>query len=400
MGKLLSSDDMLLLDQRGSPAYISPDVLNGPYLGKPSDIWTLGVILYIIVYSNFPFIENTTAALFKKIRQCDLVLPSDPSIRVSDATKKLIKNHLLTINPNDRYTAQQIRVYIERQIEKYRSSQALTPGVKDDQVVPNISDELDQPIYSRKFLGDPTSKFELSSEPLSSTLKNFIPPNLEQKQFLKPSLLSERCNRIPPVTPAPNGNSNVGITRNLTRQINNLTVRNRNNVNTGLSWHNRISASHLYEGRFRNTGNGIANASNAGAVRAQQQQVIVATPSEAIFNTLNDLFSSGNFPQNAITHDFCGLINQDISLKLSIWLRSNFGDNELVREVYQPETHQSRDDIVKFIDFLRKCNIDLESTVNGQIFLKREQSQNNLLFLTYLLQIAGYNNNYFINIRS
>lgn len=39
LGKLLSSDDQLLLDQRGSPAYISPDILNGAYKGKPTDIW-------------------------------------------------------------------------------------------------------------------------------------------------------------------------------------------------------------------------------------------------------------------------------------------------------------------------------------------------------------------------
>lgn len=34
LGKLLSSDDQLLLDQRGSPAYISPEILNGSYRGK------------------------------------------------------------------------------------------------------------------------------------------------------------------------------------------------------------------------------------------------------------------------------------------------------------------------------------------------------------------------------
>lgn len=35
LGKHLMRDDDLLKDQRGSPAYISPDVLSGkPYLGR------------------------------------------------------------------------------------------------------------------------------------------------------------------------------------------------------------------------------------------------------------------------------------------------------------------------------------------------------------------------------
>lgn len=40
MGKLLSSENDLLCDQRGSPAYISPDVLCGkPYLGNQSHMY-------------------------------------------------------------------------------------------------------------------------------------------------------------------------------------------------------------------------------------------------------------------------------------------------------------------------------------------------------------------------
>lgn len=38
LGKLLSSDDQLLVDQRGSPAYISPEILNGAYKGKVSEL--------------------------------------------------------------------------------------------------------------------------------------------------------------------------------------------------------------------------------------------------------------------------------------------------------------------------------------------------------------------------
>lgn len=398
LGKLLSSEDQMLTDQRGSPAYISPEILNGAYRGKPTDVWTLGVILYILIYSNFPFVENTTAALFKKICQCELILPTD--IRVSEATKKLMKNHLLTTSI-DRFTASETREYLERQFDRINRASAISTAAlqKDDQVVPDINN---QPM--KLICQDPPSpKFELSTENISTILKMMSPSTQHDqgKMFLKPSLLAnfkdlaERCNRIS-VSPSnsPSGNS-VGVTRNLTRQINNLSVRNRQQSNSGLSWHNRISNS-MYEVRFR------AAESTIMADRARMQQRSMTAPGaissfDAIYSTLNELFGNGSFPSNAIVHEFQGNINQDIALKLSIWLRTNFHDNALVREIYQSATHSPGNDVEKFVEFLRRCHVEMEM-INGQVYVKSQQSNQVLIFLTYLLQLAGYNNNYFLNI--
>lgn len=76
LGKYLMNENHLLNDQRGSPAYISPDVLCGkPYKGKPSDMWALGVVLFMMLYRQFPFFETTPTALFKKIKSADYMLP-------------------------------------------------------------------------------------------------------------------------------------------------------------------------------------------------------------------------------------------------------------------------------------------------------------------------------------
>lgn len=393
LGKLLSSDDQILVDQRGSPAYISPEILNGAYRGKPSDVWTLGVILYILIYSNFPFVENTTVALFKKICQCELVLPNE--VRVSEATKKLIKNHLLTTS-TDRFTAMEIREYLERQFDRInRASVVSTTSLqKDDQVVPDINNQPTKLICQ----DPPSPKYELSTENISMVLKMMSPTTQHEqnKMFLKPSLLAERCNRIS-VSPSssPSGNS-VGVTRNLTRQINNLSVRNRQHSNAGLSWHNRISNSSLYEVRLRAAETTIMT----DRARMQQRSVNlsgVTSSFEAIYSTLNELFSNGSFPSNAIVHEFQGSINQDIALKLSIWLRTNFHENAMVREIYQSTAHSPGNDVEKFVEFLRRCHVELEM-INGQVFVKSQQTNQILIFLTYLLQLAGYNNNYFLNI--
>lgn len=77
MGRHLLNEKDLLCDQRGSPAYISPEVLSSlPYKGKPTDMWALGVAYFILLYGHFPFFETTPAALFRKIRTAEYLIPS------------------------------------------------------------------------------------------------------------------------------------------------------------------------------------------------------------------------------------------------------------------------------------------------------------------------------------
>ena len=76
LGKHLMNVQDLLKDQRGSPAYISPDVLSGkPYFGKPSDMWALGVVLFTMLYGQFPFYDSVPQVSAGNIHCCnDLIL--------------------------------------------------------------------------------------------------------------------------------------------------------------------------------------------------------------------------------------------------------------------------------------------------------------------------------------
>jgi serine/threonine-protein kinase 40 len=77
LGRNLINENELLNEQLGSPAYISPDILGqNPYLGKPSDIWSLGVILYAMLFGQFPFYDQVPERLFKKVRCGDFIIPS------------------------------------------------------------------------------------------------------------------------------------------------------------------------------------------------------------------------------------------------------------------------------------------------------------------------------------
>ena len=137
-------EDDPLKDQRGSPAYISPDVLSGkPYLGKPSDMWALGVVLYTMLYGQFPFYDNVPQELFNKIKAADYTIPEDG--RVSEDTRSLIRRLLVT-DPSKRLTAGQVKHMVENIILMWRN---ISPPSTNLQVVPQMSARKLQALDSR-----------------------------------------------------------------------------------------------------------------------------------------------------------------------------------------------------------------------------------------------------------
>jgi serine/threonine protein kinase len=94
----------------GSPGYIAPEVLTsvntGPYDWQ-CDMWSLGVIVYILLGGYAPFEEpNDEALLFEKIKCADYEFHEEYWGPVSTDAKNLISS-LLTIDPRKRLTAKQ-----------------------------------------------------------------------------------------------------------------------------------------------------------------------------------------------------------------------------------------------------------------------------------------------------
>ena len=76
--------------------------------GKPydtqSDMWSVGVIVYILLGGYPPFIEQNQRTLFRKIRKGTYEFHEEYWGQVSEDAKDLIRN-LLVVNPDNRYTA-------------------------------------------------------------------------------------------------------------------------------------------------------------------------------------------------------------------------------------------------------------------------------------------------------
>ncbi|KAK4727814.1 hypothetical protein R3W88_032731 [Solanum pinnatisectum] len=96
--------DGLLHTTCGTPAYVAPEVLgNHGYDGATSDIWSCGVILYVLLAGFLPFQDDNIMAMYKKIHKGDFKCPPWMS---SDAKKLIVK--MLDPNPRTRITASKI----------------------------------------------------------------------------------------------------------------------------------------------------------------------------------------------------------------------------------------------------------------------------------------------------
>lgn len=92
-----------MLTACGTPGYVAPEVLKQqPYTSKV-DIWSLGVILYILLCGYPPFYneEGNTVALYDQIKQGDFEFKKKYWGGISDNAKDLVRR-MLTVDPNKR----------------------------------------------------------------------------------------------------------------------------------------------------------------------------------------------------------------------------------------------------------------------------------------------------------
>ncbi|EIM92919.1 snf 1 [Stereum hirsutum FP-91666 SS1] len=88
----------------GSPNYAAPEVIRGGlYTGPEIDVWSCGVILYVMLCGRLPFEDDDVQTLFTKISQGQYHMPSS----LSPDARHLI-NQMLAVDPVRRITVQEI----------------------------------------------------------------------------------------------------------------------------------------------------------------------------------------------------------------------------------------------------------------------------------------------------
>jgi len=95
----------ILTTKAGTPYYVAPQVLAGKY-DQMSDMWSIGVIMYVMLCGYPPFFGETDADVLAKVRLGNFSFNAADWKNISEDAKTLIR-YLLKMNPRDRFTAEQ-----------------------------------------------------------------------------------------------------------------------------------------------------------------------------------------------------------------------------------------------------------------------------------------------------
>ena len=112
----LTSGGSFMKTIAGTPQYVAPEVLtdtgeSGKGYGKEADLWSLGVVLYVLLSARMPFGDASRAgSVFEQVRRCEYSFPSQVFGNISDEAIDLIRK-LLVKDPSKRLNATQILVH-------------------------------------------------------------------------------------------------------------------------------------------------------------------------------------------------------------------------------------------------------------------------------------------------
>ncbi|XP_041748354.1 MAP kinase-activated protein kinase 2 [Coregonus clupeaformis] len=135
-----------------TPYYVAPEVLGPEKYDKSCDMWSLGVIMYILLCGFPPFYSNTGQAISpgmkRRIRMGQYEFPKPEWAEVSEEAKQLIHQLLMT-DPNDRMTISQFMNH---------------PWINQSMVVPST------PLHTSRVLTEDREMWDDVKEEMTSAL--------------------------------------------------------------------------------------------------------------------------------------------------------------------------------------------------------------------------------------
>ncbi|KAF9970578.1 Protein kinase [Actinomortierella ambigua] len=140
----IMTDGDFLKTSCGSPNYAAPEVISGKlYAGPEVDVWSCGVILYVMLVGRLPFDDDYIPLLFKKINGGIYTLPSF----LSPETKYLLTS-MLVVDPLKRITIAEIRQNPWFNVNLPEYLKPLPQGTSDD-LFCNLQEDIIQELVKK-----------------------------------------------------------------------------------------------------------------------------------------------------------------------------------------------------------------------------------------------------------
>lgn len=91
----------------GTPYYVAPEVLDKKGYDSKCDVWSAGIMLYLLLAADFPFKGHNQEETFKKIRREQYSMIASEQLRNLSNEGRIFLAKLLEKDPNKRYTARE-----------------------------------------------------------------------------------------------------------------------------------------------------------------------------------------------------------------------------------------------------------------------------------------------------
>jgi len=108
LSKIFADDaagEVVMRTACGTPGYVAPEVLTHDAYSEQVDMWSLGVIVYILLCGFPPFYGDNDAQMFKKIKAANYKFLQPYWDEISEEAKDFVRN-LLIVDPTKRMTAE------------------------------------------------------------------------------------------------------------------------------------------------------------------------------------------------------------------------------------------------------------------------------------------------------
>lgn len=151
----IMTDGNFLKTSCGSPNYAAPEVIGGKlYAGPEVDVWSCGVILYVLLVGRLPFDDEHIPSLFAKIARGTYAVPKWMSPGAAHLIEKMLK-----VNPVQRATINDIRQdpwfmqnlpeYLQPPIETFFNT-GIDPdkAIKTSDIAPNATPKVQEKLHN------------------------------------------------------------------------------------------------------------------------------------------------------------------------------------------------------------------------------------------------------------